>query len=165
MIIVYILRLCENKFYIDSIDVDKYANQIEEITKNIQIHIDGYDIEWTRLYKPIGIYQIYKNCNIEDENKYTKIMMSKYGIDNVRGGIYKDLKLTETEMIILMNEIIESEKDGENWCCSICDRDFEEEYELMEHEYICKKNLNICYRCNKKGHYDSDCIERTKIRG
>lgn len=184
MISVYILRLEENKYYIEGIDVDNKCNDDdkyndEHLCQKINFQISLND--WIIKYKPISIYKIYHNCDKEDVNKYTKIMMSKYGIENVRGGVYNKIELTEMQTMILNTEI-ENEKECNNcgkrghlkidcmnkklikeeeeWVCQICDMDFDDENDALEHKYICRRRHNICYMCNKRGHYVSECYNR-----
>lgn len=166
MVSIYIIRLENNKFYVDS-ENDNNENRERHIPKVIQKHIEGNGGEWTEKFKPICLYKMYKKCRKNDVNKYTKIMMRKYGINNVRGGIYNKLKIEDKEKILLMKELgkdINNEEfiryvdEDENLCCNICDKDFEELNEYIEHEYHCKERLNVCYICNKLGHYMSDCF-------
>lgn len=167
MVTIYILRLNDNKFYVDSeIEGESKEKKIECMDLNnipnvIRKHIDGYGGEWTKKYTPISIYKVIKKSNKRDVNKYTKIMMSKYGIENVRGGAYNSIKLNEIDNLLLTNEITRGERCEDNWICNICDKEFDEEDELMEHIYYCKEKQNICYRCNKRGHYISECKGNT----
>lgn len=61
--------------------------------------------EWTRLHKPIKVLQIYENCDDYDEDKYTKQFMAKFGIENVRGGSYTSVNLTESQKQFIQQEI------------------------------------------------------------
>lgn len=73
------------------------------------------------------------------------------------------------------NEIYEDSSEEEIWCCSYCDKEFEEEDDCEKHERFCKKknnsNLiksssyssnssNKCYNCGKYGHWANDCRYR-----
>lgn len=51
------------------------------------------------------ILSIYENCNEIDENNMTMMYMSKHGIDNVRGGIYKAVKIGYKAMKFLRKEL------------------------------------------------------------
>jgi hypothetical protein len=86
MVYIYVLKLEQDKYYIGKTD-----------NPNIRLenHFSSNGSEWTKLYKPLKIIEIIPNCDNYDEDKYTKIYMDKYGIDNVRGGIYVQIELSE----------------------------------------------------------------------
>lgn len=108
MIAIYILKLQHGKFYVDRVDNISKSKKInfENLEKKIMSHFDGFGIDWTRKYKPISIYKIHYNCTTDDENKYTKIMMMKYGIENVRGDLYDKIEINDIQKMILKNEIM-----------------------------------------------------------
>ena len=66
---------------------------------------------WTRLYKPLEILEVYQTNDNFDEDKYTIKMMSKFGIDNVRGGSFVNEKLTN-EQIDIIKKMINNGIDG-----------------------------------------------------
>ncbi len=96
MIDIYILRLQEGKFYVGK--SDNVANRYQQ-------HINGIGSAWTRKYTPICIEKIIKCTSSFDEDKITKEYMSKYGIDNVRGGSYVEVELSEFHIEALKMEI------------------------------------------------------------
>lgn len=106
MVYIYILKLENNKYYIGKTDNP-------EIRLNSHFNLNGS--EWTKKYKPIEIIQIIPNCDNYDEDKYTKIYMDKYGINNVRGGSYVKLEL-DTDTI----KFLEKESIGTNDKCFNC---------------------------------------------
>jgi hypothetical protein len=57
------------------------------------------------VHKPIQILNIYDDCNEIDENGMTISYMSKHGIDNVRGGVYKNIKIDKKAMKTLETEL------------------------------------------------------------
>ena len=61
--------------------------------------------EWTKKYKPIKIIKLIENCDEFDEDKYTKIYMNKFGINNVRGGSYTKIILCQKEISFIEKEI------------------------------------------------------------
>ena len=100
---IYILKLINNKWYV---------GKSKNVQKRFRSHIKGYGAQWTKLYKPIKIEKVIKtNCNY-DEDKQTKKMMAKYGIDNVRGGSYSHLKLCDKTKFFINKEI----KTAEDRC-------------------------------------------------
>ena len=76
---IYILRLVEGKYY-----VGKTKNALNRILE----HYSGVGSQYTQKFKPVEIEAIYHNCDAFDEDKYVIMCMSKYGINNVRGGSY-----------------------------------------------------------------------------
>jgi len=113
MIDIYILLLESNKYY-----VGKSKNTIKRINKHFDqnnILNKTYASAWTSLHKPIKILDIINNCNIFDEDKYTLMMMNKYGIDNVRGGSFTSIKLPDEEINIIEKMLL-----GANDSCYNC---------------------------------------------
>ena len=86
MVTIYVLELESNKYYIG-----KSNNHDIRIND----HDNGIGSEWTKKYKPIKIKEIIHNCDMFDEQKYTKKYMYEYGIENVRGGSYVQINLKQ----------------------------------------------------------------------
>ncbi len=105
---VYVLQLETNKFYVGSTN---------DVKRRFQEHKQGMGSEWTKKYKPISIIRIYDQASSFDEDKYVKIYMSKYGIDNVRGGSYSNITLTISQIELLKREIY-----GSTGACFRCGR-------------------------------------------
>lgn len=101
MVFIYILLLELNKYYIGK-------------TNNPDIRLDSHfnsnGSEWTKIYKPIKVYELISNCDSYDEDKYTLKYMEKEGIDNVRGGSFSQIKLSD-EQIKLINQMIKGASD------------------------------------------------------
>lgn len=90
------MKLENNKYYV---------GKTNNLNRRFDEHVNGYGSEWTKKYKPIEIIEVIENCDDFDEDKYTKIYMNKYGIDNVRGGSYTTLILYKEQIKFLKNEI------------------------------------------------------------
>ena len=86
MVTVYILQLQSGKYYV---------GKTNNIDFRLADHFEGAASVWTTRYRPIRIEQIIPGCDDFDEDKYTKICMAMYGIENVRGGSYSQLVLTQ----------------------------------------------------------------------
>jgi hypothetical protein len=103
---IYILKLENNKYY-----VGKTLTPFKRITQ----HFKEIGSEWTKLHKPLEIEEIIPNCDDYDEDKYTRIYMDKYGINNVRGGSFVQVKLSEEDI-----KILNKMKNGTNDNCFKC---------------------------------------------
>ena len=134
MVFIYVLQLKENKWYIGKTETSKFR---------IDTHFDSAGSEFTKKYPPQEIYQIIPECDKYDEDKYVKKYMDKYGIDNVRGGTYCRLELTNNE-----KEVIQKELWGANDLCFLCGGDHfvkdcpnNKQVEELEEEYIIDDKL------------------------
>jgi predicted GIY-YIG superfamily endonuclease len=95
-ITIYVLLCEKNRYYVGKTN--------RPINTRIEEHFSQYGSEWTCLYKPIKVIEIITNADDMDEDKYTKIYMKKYGIDNVRGGTYSRVNLPEHQVMTLQEE-------------------------------------------------------------
>jgi len=60
----------------------------------------------------------------------------------------------------------EESDDEEVWSCEKCDKEFETENKCYKHERNCsKKTSNTCYRCEREGHYSSECYATKHSKG
>ena len=67
----------------------------------IEQHFHSGGATWTRKYTPVRVLELIDNCDDYDEDKYTRIYMDKYGIENVRGGSFCEEVLDETTVKML----------------------------------------------------------------
>tara|TARA_Y100001968_G_C19430866_1_gene756959 strand:- start:522 stop:1226 length:705 start_codon:yes stop_codon:yes gene_type:complete len=111
MVTIYILELEDNKYYIGRSKKKTDAG----IQSRIKAHFNGKGASWTKKYQPIKIVDIKKDQTVYDENKWTKIYMQQYGIENVRGGDYVRVKLPKGDV-----EKLQRELDGANDRCHRC---------------------------------------------
>lgn len=100
---IYILELENNKYYIGKTD---------DVSKRYEQHVNGNGSYWTKINKPISIIKTIENCSVFDEDKYVKEYMFKYGINNVRGGTYNQIKINDDIITFLENEF----KTSNNLC-------------------------------------------------
>jgi predicted GIY-YIG superfamily endonuclease len=98
MLTTYILLLEGDKIYVG------ITNNID---KRMQQHWDGYGSKWCKKYKPIKILKTIPECRKTDEITYTLEYMKKYGINNVRGGPWCQINISEDE-ICLLKKMIQS---------------------------------------------------------
>lgn len=142
---IYVLRLQSGKYYIGKSD---------NVALRYEQHVKGFGSEWTKKYKPISHIKTIENASPFEEDKITKEYMSKYGIENVRGGSYASIELSEEQEDVLRRELrtannccLNCGKAGHfaNQCkrkssftgtCS-CGRKFLEFQEFMSHQRMC----------------------------
>ena len=106
MVYIYILQLEYEKYYI---------GKTFDVNFRIDKHFTNNGSMWTKKYKPITILTIIANCDDYDEDKHTIIYMEKYGINNVRGGSFCEIKLSDNN-IKTLQQMIKSATDK----CYIC---------------------------------------------
>ena len=159
---IYILKLESKKWYIGI---------SENIENRINNHIKGKGSRWTNIYKPLKLIKSYKIKDLHDEDKVTIEYMEKYGINNVRGGSFCNIELSEAEKEVLRkmiktqnNKCFKCGQDGhysnkctEEWI-DVSDSESESEYESEE-------RYNKCFRCNRKGHMRNNCYAKTDVYG
>lgn len=158
MTFIYILELESKKYYIGKTTNPNFR---------IKQHFNYNGSEWTKKYKPIKVLQLISKCDNFDEDKYTLKYMEQYGINNVRGGSFCELKLNKYNLNVI-KKMIHSSTDK----CYICgdddhfaknchqdDNNISEEFE----NFIIDNDL--CFRCYRKGHFASNCYAKTMITG
>lgn len=106
MVYIYILELENQKYYVGK-TINPYFRLADHFSNN--------GSKWTQMYKPIRILDLIPNCDNGDEDKYTIQYMSKYGIDNVRGGAFSQIELNDAYKETIQ-QMIRSRKD----LCFIC---------------------------------------------
>lgn len=146
MLHIYCLSLENNKYYI---------GKTENIKFRLEDHFTSNGSEWTCIHTPLSLHKIWYDCDDFDEDKYTKIMMSKFGIENVRGGSYSQIILPKHITDILQNEI----RGAENKCYRCGNPDhFVKDCPLKSH-----KKIITCYKCGNTGHYANRCFKQSLL--
>jgi hypothetical protein len=94
---LYILQLKQGKYYIGTTNKD--------VTDRLQEHMSGRGSAWTKKYKVLKLEKTIENCDKYDEDKWTKIYMDRFGIENVRGGSYCEMNLTSESISCISKEV------------------------------------------------------------
>ena len=151
MTTIYVLLCEKNKWYVGKTN-KKPVERFKE-------HLAGKGSAWTRKYKPITIAEIYEGDNF-DENKKTKELMSKHGINNVRGGSYCQIKLDKASVGVIQKEI-----DGaEDKCIKCGGAGHFARYCKAKKKVNKKAKKKVkCERCNRDGHTEEQCYATTYI--
>ena len=102
MVTIYVLKLQGNKYY-----VGKTTNP----TYRLDDHFSEGGSAWTKKYKPISIHALQPDRPDSDEQIVTQEYMQKYGIDNVRGGPWCKINLSEPEKKMI-TQMIQGNSDS-----------------------------------------------------
>jgi hypothetical protein len=181
---LYVLKLEEGKYYV--------GVTYKPINVRVLEHMQGYGSEWTKKYGPIEVIETVFEVDKYDEDKYVKIYMNKYGIENVRGGSYVTLELPDYQMLTLRKELclannkcficnkeghyayecssmpknnqIMSDSASSTICCSYCNATL---YSKEEHERECVKTYTgpICFKCGRITHVAKSCFAKIHKNG
>ena len=144
---VYILKLENDKYFIGHTQsIENFKSQLKK--KNIQ---------WINDNPLIKILKVINKCDKFDVDKYTKKYMEVYGIDNVRGGSYHEVELSQgiinqisNEIKILKQDIYIEESSSEDQ-----EDPLEDSFDKIEQEF---EIINKCSRCGSNDHYGYNCF-------
>ena len=132
MVTIYILSLEQNKYYV---------GRTTNITARLKHHNNNTGSAWTMKYKPISTLIVHNDCDVYDEDKYTIKMMAEYGIDNVRGGSFTQIHLSQNEIEII-NKMI-------NNACDICFNCYMSGHYITRCPYDKMENKELLFLRNK----------------
>lgn len=107
---IYVLSLEGNKFYVGRTDLN--------VDDRFEQHKNGNGSMWTKLYAVVKIVECFETYDSFDEDKYVFKYMGRYGIDNVRGGSFSTINISDGDKRALI-KIIRNAFD----CCLRCGYD------------------------------------------
>ncbi len=106
---IYILALENGKYYV---------GRTKNVENRYNEHLNGDGSEWTKKYKPTTILKTIICESNFDEDKYVLEHMLKFGVNNVRGGIYSTINLTDEQ-----NRHIDTSFRGAKDLCFKCGKE------------------------------------------
>lgn len=155
---IYVLKLEQGKYYV---------GKTTTLDNRIIDHFTNNGSMWTKTYKPIEVIDTIDNIDDYDEDKYTKIYMDKYGIDNVRGGSYVTMILPEYQLLSLRKESCSSSNK-----CFKCLKEGHFANQCRASNVVNDNIINNvitrpngCLRCGRKNHCSIDCFAKTHVNG
>ena len=153
MVFIYSLKLQSGKYYIGKTESPNFR---------LEYHFASSGSAWTKKYKPISIYQLIPDMSDHDEQRITQEYMNKYGIDNVRGGPWCKVVLSDEERLFIQNLL-----DGENDKCYQCGSSdhFAKDCKMYQTKPKPKHTKNTCERCGRFGHSKVTCYAKTDVNG
>lgn len=140
MCCIYILELELGRYYIGR--TDNLENRIWQ-------HFHNEGCYFTKMFHPVKILTVIHDASVFDEDRYVIEYMSKYGIQNVRGGSYSKLNLTN-EQYIAINCMIRNALDkclrcGGDHFIAVCSKTVMSIHEknLIENQVDCSTQTDL----------------------
>ena len=93
---LYILKLENDKWFIG-----KSAN----VEKRYEQHLNGEGDTFTQLHKPVSLELSRELISDTDQDETVREYMRKYGIENVRGGIYSKTEFNSYDISKIRDDI------------------------------------------------------------
>jgi len=93
---LYILKLENDKWFIG-----KSAN----VEKRYEQHLNGEGDPFTQLHKPISLELSRDLTSETDQDETVREYMRKYGVENVRGGIYSKTEFNSNDLRKIRDDI------------------------------------------------------------
>lgn len=180
---IYVLKLNSNKWYV---------GKTNNINSRLKQHISGNGSSWTQLYRMEKLVEQKDIKSPFDEDMTTLEYIAKYGIENVRGGSWSQVKLTEDQIINIgaminsaNNTCFKCNEPGHiaKYCKNKKEKEKEKEYMQIEIDLtvnssedssssdsavmLAKQNVIedlICFRCLRQ-HKTSECYAVRDING
>lgn len=100
---LYVLRCEQNKFYIGTTDKDVTERFVEHLHGKQDEKTGGalHTASWTTEYPPLEVLDSRVCESWHDEENVTIDFMTQYGIDNVRGGTFSQIRLPNASQLYL----------------------------------------------------------------
>lgn len=104
---IYVLPLESGKYYV---------GRTTDLNRRVSEHFDGNGSSWTQKYPPIGVpVKVVVQTSLLDEETVTKEYMMSHGIQNVRGGPFSAVNISQADI-----EALERSLWSASDCCRRC---------------------------------------------
>ena len=146
MVFIYVLKLNDDKYYV---------GKTNDLRSRVTQHFDGNGSYWTKKYKPLDMIEIIKDVDDFAEDATVLRYMSKYGIDNVRGGSFSQEINYDIVLTLIRGATGKCFKCGsDQHFVKTCD---ERTFAPIEFKETASTELEKC--CWRKyGHWTKECV-------
>jgi hypothetical protein len=135
----------------------------QNFTVRLAQHVSGVNsAAWVVLHGYDSTVRTFAYQNKLDEDHHTKKMMIKYGRENVRGGSYSNVKLTEIQIKTLDREFAHARNECLN-CGS--KRHYAKDCPVGTKKVKVVTKSKPCTRCGRTGHTKVKCFAKTLLCG
>jgi len=148
---IYVLKLKHGKYYV---------GKSQNVQSRLQSHMNGQGCAWTILHPPVSLLEVRENQSPFIEDAVTKEYMSKFGIENVRGGSYSEIELYQEHF-----DAINREMRGASDRCMRCGRTGHWAKDCFARTEVdaSPPPQVVCFRCGRPGHIAPQCYARTHL--
>lgn len=156
---IYVLQLEGGCYYVGSTgNVDRRVAQ----------HKSGDGAEWTKKHKVIKLMYFKEAADKFAEDNETKIMMSKHGIDMVRGGTYCQVVLPKESIDAISKEMCTADdlcfKCKGKHLARYCTGGKTSPPTPVSSPTTKAKTSGVCERCGRSSHDASSCYANTNTK-
>lgn len=95
---LFLLELEHGKFYAGASSDPVKA--LEEYRERL-----GVVSQWTQIHRPVRLREVIRVARVEDLDVYVRKWMLQYGVENVRGGSWSSVRLTDKDRQVLSVEL------------------------------------------------------------
>lgn len=96
---LFLLELEHGKFYAGaSSDPVKALEECRE-------RLGSLGSQWTQIHRPVRLREVVRVARVEDLDVYVRKWMLEYGVENVRGGSWSSVRLTDKDRQVLCSEL------------------------------------------------------------
>lgn len=96
LVAIYLLELEHNKFY---------AGASSDPVKAFEECREGLGPAWTQIHRPVRIREVMGVARADRLDQHVRSWMLQYGVENVRGGSWSDVRLTDKDRQVLCGEL------------------------------------------------------------
>ena len=147
---IYVLRLEGGKYYV---------GRTKNSSQRIEQHLLGEGSAWTNKHQVIDIVEEFTTQDLEDEDKTVMKYMRLHGKDNVRGGSFSRIDLSQED-----RNIIERLSRGSKDKCFECGGDDHFVKDCPHAKRAARvERVKTCAKCSRTGHTARDCYSNSCV--